>query len=104
MVRLEEHAQSIAAALPPLQHNPSDYVLSGRYVQRIEMPEGPQRTRTVLDLLGEEVLRYASDSPHGESGFPQSVETVLGWDLPETAKRKLCWDNAVKFYARYSGG
>jgi hypothetical protein len=25
----------------------------------------------------------------------------LGWDLPETAKRKLFWENAVKFYARY---
>jgi hypothetical protein len=29
------------------------------------------------------------------------VETVLDWDLPETAKRKLFWENAVQFYARY---
>ena len=27
---------------------------------------------------------YASDYPHGESWFPKSVETVPGWDLPET--------------------
>jgi predicted TIM-barrel fold metal-dependent hydrolase len=47
------------------------------------------------------VLMYASDYPHGESWFPKSVETVLGWDLPEPVKRKLFWDNAVKFYARY---
>ena len=26
---------------------------------------------------------YASDYPHGESWFPKSVETVMGWDLPE---------------------
>ncbi len=45
---------------------------------------------------------YASDYPHGESWFPKSVETVLSWDLSETAKRKLLWDNAVRFYARYS--
>jgi uncharacterized protein len=101
MARLDEHAHSIAAALPPLQHTPSDYVVSGRYFQSIEIPEGPHLTKTVIDLLGEDVLMYASDYPHGESWFPKSVETVLGWDLPETAKRKLFWDNAVTFYARY---
>jgi predicted TIM-barrel fold metal-dependent hydrolase len=101
MARLDEHAQSIQAALPPLQHKPSDYVLSGRYFQSIEIPEGPQLTRAVIDLVGEDVLMYASDYPHGESWFPKSVDTVLAWDLPPTAKRKLFWDNAVAFYARY---
>jgi predicted TIM-barrel fold metal-dependent hydrolase len=101
MARLDEHAHSIAAALPPLQHKPSDYVLSGRYFQSIEIPEGCQLTRMVIDLLGEDVLLYASDYPHGESWFPKSVDTVLSWDLPATARRKLFWDNAVKFYARY---
>jgi predicted TIM-barrel fold metal-dependent hydrolase len=75
--------------------------LSGRYFQSIEIAEGYQLTRTVIDLLGEDILMYASDYPHGESWFPRSVDTVLAWDLPPTAKRKLFWDNAVKFYARY---
>ena len=94
---------SIASALPPLAHKPSDYVLSGRYFQSIEIPEGPQLTQTVIDLLGEDVLMYASDYPHGESWFPKSVDTVLGWDLSESVKRKLFWDNAIAYYARYSG-
>jgi predicted TIM-barrel fold metal-dependent hydrolase len=101
MARLDEHAESIKAALPPLKHKPSEYVLSGRYFQSIEIPEGAQLTKTVMDLLGEDILMYASDYPHGESWFPKSVETVLSWDLPETAKHKLLWDNAVRFYARY---
>ncbi len=101
MARLDEHAHSIAAALPPLQHTPSEYVRSGRYFQSIEIPEGPALTQSVIDLLGEDILMYASDYPHGESWFPKSVETVLGWDLSESAKRKLFWDNAVAFYARY---
>jgi predicted TIM-barrel fold metal-dependent hydrolase len=46
---------------------------------------------------------YASDYPHGESWFPKSAETVLQWELTASAKRKLFWDNAVAFYARYSG-
>jgi predicted TIM-barrel fold metal-dependent hydrolase len=74
--------------------------LSGRYFQSIEIPEGAQLTKTVIELLGDDILMYASDYPHGESWFPKSVETVLARDLPETAKRKPFWDNAVRFYAR----
>ncbi|MDH3604329.1 MAG: amidohydrolase, partial [Candidatus Tectomicrobia bacterium] len=103
MARLDEHAHSIAAALPPLKQLPSEYVQSGRYFQSIEIPEGPALTQSVIDLLGEDILMYASDYPHGESWFPKSAETVLGWEMQETTKRKLLWDNAVKFYARYSG-
>lgn len=101
MARLDEHAHSIAAALPPLKHSPSEYVRSGRYFQSIEIPEGAALTQPVIDLLGEDILMYASDYPHGESWFPKSVETVLGWELTESAKRKLFRDNALAFYARY---
>ena len=51
-------------------------------------------------LLGEDILMYASDYPHGESWFPKSVETVLGWKMSDERKRKLFWDNAVRLYAR----
>lgn len=100
MARIDEHAKTIAAALPELKHRPSEYVTGGRYFQSIEIPEGAKLTNAVCDLIGEEVLMYASDYPHGESHFPKSVETVLGWDMPETRKRKLFWDNAVRLYAR----
>jgi predicted TIM-barrel fold metal-dependent hydrolase len=46
------------------------------------------------------VLMYASDYPHGESHFPESAGIVTGWNMAETRKRKLLWDNAVRFYAR----
>jgi predicted TIM-barrel fold metal-dependent hydrolase len=45
---------------------------------------------------------FGSDYPHGESGFPVSVETVLGWNLNKDILRKLFWDNAVRYYARYT--
>ena len=101
MARLDEHAHSIASALPPLKHLPSEYVCGGRYFQSIEIPEGAALTQSVIDHLGEDILMYASDYPHGESWFPKSAETVLGWEMAETTKRKLLWDNAVNFYARY---
>jgi uncharacterized protein len=99
--RLDEHQKSVAAALPDLKHSPSEYVLSGRYFQTIEMSEGLPVTRSVIDQLGDSILMYASDYPHGESWFPHSVDTVMAWDLPDPTKRKLFWDNAVNFYRRY---
>ncbi len=101
MARIDDQAEMIASALPALKQKPSDYVLSGRYFQSIEIPEGEALTRMVIDQLGEDILMYASDYPHGESWFPKSVETVMGWDLPDRVKRKLFWDNAVRFYARF---
>ena len=84
---------------------PSEYVSSGRYFQSIEMSEGEEVTKSVIDILGEDVLMYASDYPHSESWFPISVETVMGWtSIPESAKKKLFWDNAVRYYRRYDSG
>lgn len=78
---------------------PSGYVLSGRYFQSIEIPAGFKLTSAVMDLIGEDVLMYASDYPHGENHFPESVEKVLAWDMPQARKQKLFRDNALKLYA-----
>jgi predicted TIM-barrel fold metal-dependent hydrolase len=53
-----------------------------------------------MDVIGEDVLMYASDYPHSESHFPKSVELVLGWNMSKERKQKLFWDNATRFYAR----
>jgi predicted TIM-barrel fold metal-dependent hydrolase len=100
MSRLDEHAATIASALPALQQRPSEYVTSGRYFQSIEIPEGAVLTNVVADLVGDGVLMYASDYPHGESHFPASAGLVTAWDMAEARKRRLLWSNAVRFYAR----
>jgi hypothetical protein len=100
MARLDEHAETIKAALPELTQRPSDYVTGGRYFQSIEIPEGARLTNLVADLVGDEVLMYASDYPHGESHFPESAGLVTAWEMAEERKRKLLWDNAVRLYAR----
>jgi predicted TIM-barrel fold metal-dependent hydrolase len=100
MMRLDEHAETVKAALPKLKHRPSGYVTSGRYFQSIEIPEGAALTNAVADLVGDGVLMYASDYPHGESHFPESAGLVTGWDMAEARKRKLLWENAARFYAR----
>ena len=100
MARIDEHAETIRSEISDLRMKPSEYVLSGRYFQSIEIPEGATLTNAVIDLLGEGVLMYASDYPHGESHFPESVDSVLEWDMAHARKQKLFWDNAIRYYAR----
>ena len=100
MARIDEHARTIRSEIPDLKMMPSEYVLSGRYFQSIEIPEGLKLTNAVIELIGEDVLMYASDYPHGESHFPESVDLVMDWDMSRARKQKLFWDNAVKLYAR----
>jgi len=76
------------------------YVMSGRYFQSIEIPEGANLTNMVADLIGDDVLMYGSDYPHGESHFPESAGLVTAWNMDEERKRKLLWENAARFYSR----
>ncbi len=105
LARIDEHAKTIKSALPPnLKHLPSEYAVNGRYFQSIEVPEGETLTNAVTSMLGDHLLMYASDFPHAESHFPETVGLVLGWkNMQEDTKRKLLWDNCVKCYARYPG-
>jgi predicted TIM-barrel fold metal-dependent hydrolase len=74
-------------------------VTSGRFFCTIERHEGEDLFNHVTGVLGNGVLMYASDYPHSECQFPNSVDNVLGWTSlsPET-RRKLLWDNAWRFY------
>jgi len=51
-----------------------------------------------MQLLGEDQILYSSDLPHGE-GRHNAAEEILGrGDITKTQKRKILYDNAVKFF------
>jgi len=53
----------------------------------------------VTGFLGDEVLMYASDYPHSECQFPNSVDNILAWSsLDADRRKKLFWDNANRFF------
>ena len=82
-----------------LEHKMSDYITGGRFFASIEMREGEDMIKMVMDFLGDDVLMYASDYPHAECLFPDSVDHVMGWQsLGEDTRRKLFWDNAARLY------
>jgi predicted TIM-barrel fold metal-dependent hydrolase len=83
-----------------LKHTPLEYAQMGRVFCSIDLSEGVALTRAAIDLLGEDVLMFASDYPHPETIFPDHVDAVLAWrqTLGEAATRKLMSDNAARFF------
>jgi predicted TIM-barrel fold metal-dependent hydrolase len=99
--RLDEHAEMCQHAIPALKQKPSDYIRGPQYYQSIQLHEGEQSLRHVIEALGEDTLMFATDYPHSESWFPKSVDAVLKWtSIPERARRKLLWENAARCYRR----
>ena len=96
--RMDEQAVYVGG-VAPLKHAPSEYLTSGRFFCTIERHEGEDMFNHVTSVLGDDVLMYASDYPHSECQFPNSVDNILKWkSLKPDARRKLLWDNAARFY------
>jgi uncharacterized protein len=51
-----------------------------------------------IDLLGEDQILYSSDLPHGEGRHNAAKQILARHDLSDTQKRKILYDNAVKFF------
>ena len=98
--RMDEQA-SYVGSTAKLMHKCSEYVNGGRFFCSIEMHEGEEMFNLVTNYLGDGLLMYASDYPHSECHFPESVDHVMDWtSLSEETRQKLFWDNANRFYKR----
>jgi uncharacterized protein len=98
--RMDEQAEYVGG-IPSLKMHPSDYMKSGRFFCSIEHHEGEDMFSDVTRFLGEDVLMYASDYPHSECQFPDSVSNVLEWSaMGEGRMRKLLAGNADRFFRR----
>lgn len=96
--RMDEQA-SYVGGTAELKHKCSEYVQGGRFFCSIETHEGEDMFNMVTGFLGNEVLMFASDFPHSECHFPESVDDVLAWSsLSDDTRHKLMWDNAARFY------
>ena len=82
-----------------LKMKPSEYLTSGRFFCSIERQEGEDMFNTVTQYLGDGVLMYASDYPHSECQFPNSIANILAWpSLGSDKRKKLLWDSANRFF------
>ncbi len=98
MDRLDEEFELRGAREAPLlQAKPSEYLLSDRIYCSFEPEEST--IPYVIERFGAHKLLYASDYPHWDTEWPETVSTLLDRsDVPFTLKRKILSDNALRFY------
>ena len=96
--RMDEEWEKRGAEEAPLcKQKPSAYIKSARVFVHAEPSEDllPQ----ALEILGDQSLVYASDWPHWDHEYPESIEHLWGReDLTEAQKRGILADNARAMY------
>jgi predicted TIM-barrel fold metal-dependent hydrolase len=83
-----------------LKMKPSEYLSSGRYFCSVERHEGADMLDAVRGFIGDDVLMYASDYPHSECQFPETVDNFLAWDMKPDVRAKLMAGNADRLFKR----
>ena len=81
-----------------LKHGkPSDYLKSGNCFFSCD-PDEPM-IPWVADMMGEDTIIYASDYPHWDCRFPESVRLIAeNESIPERLKQKVLGENATRLY------
>jgi uncharacterized protein len=73
-----------------------DYVKSGRIFMAAEADDS--MLQLLFELIGEDHVLFSSDFPHGEGRENAALEILERNDLSQTQKRKLLYDNTVRFF------
>jgi uncharacterized protein len=97
LVRLEGQADYLAATLPVRKRSPLEYTQDGRVFCGVDLYEGPAIVRAIFEVVGDGAIMFQSDYPHDQCYFPESVNEVFGWDIPEASMRKLMSENAERY-------
>ncbi len=97
MWRLDEEYEKRASEAPLLKAKPSDYMRSGRIFYSCDPDE--EMIDYVMDRMGEDVIFYASDYPHWDALYPNSVKVLMeNKSLGDARKKKIFDDNPRRFY------
>ena len=96
--RMTYQADYLAARLPKIKRTPIEYALEVRIFCGVELDEGPEVVLGVSAVVGDGVLMYSSDYPHGGCRYPRSIDAVLPWrqKLGDPAFKKIANGNARK--------
>ena len=82
---------------PDLTMPPSEYFRKQCFVS-VEPDETP--VKYVIDYMGNDRIVFSTDYPHGDSKFPNAVESFLELStISEEDKHKILWDNCAAYYA-----
>ena len=100
LYRLDEHYELMPRYVPLLTRKPSE-VMKSRDQCFVSCEPGEFNLGPTIEWLGEEKVLYASDYPHFDSDFPNTVKGIVEReDLGDSAKKKILEENALRLYPR----
>jgi predicted TIM-barrel fold metal-dependent hydrolase len=92
MEHMDRKWQQHRSDAPLLKHRPSEYMIGGNFFYSAEPDE--KALPYVLERIGEDLIIFASDYPHGGSAFTGDV--LRRDDLSERAKSKILRQNGIR--------
>ena len=96
--RLDEHVEKRGQQVPGCPRPPSEYVARGQCIFSCEPEE--KALAWAAGEIGPDRIMYASDYPHWDSDFPNTVAPIRDRsDLSEQAKAHVLGGTAARFYA-----
>jgi predicted TIM-barrel fold metal-dependent hydrolase len=95
--RLDEHFEKLRPQWPLCQRKPSEIITSGQIALTCEPEE--EILPYVLQTMGQHLVMYASDYPHWDSEFPESVRMVASIPgLTDEQRRRVLGRNAIDWF------
>jgi predicted TIM-barrel fold metal-dependent hydrolase len=95
--RLDEHVEKRGGQVPGCKRPPSEYAARGQCLFTCEPEE--KGLRAAIDALGADRIMYASDYPHWDSDFPETVAAIRDRrELSDAEKAAVLGDTAASFY------
>ncbi|MGM0590050.1 MAG: amidohydrolase family protein [Halobacteriota archaeon] len=100
MFRLNKEYSMRRSEAPLLEKSPEEYVRERFYFasQPLGEPDSPRDLQQVLDVLGPEMLLFATDYPHWDFDHPSELDKHLRAHFSEEERRQVLFDNASKVF------
>lgn len=97
--RLEEHAEVLPDYVPLMKRSPKQYISDGQCFFSCESDE--PMLEAVIEQIGDDKILYASDYPHWDCSYPDSVRKLTARaTLSDASKARILGENALRLYTR----
>ncbi len=99
MERLDEHYELMPEYVPYLRRKPSEVIQSENFFISCDPDESI--LPAVAKFVGASHILYASDYPHFDGRFPDTVKLTARPEVfPPEVQRQILWDNPKRLYRR----